>query len=182
MKQGNKDTGSRSTYGMSEGDGSAVYIELVKVKAQLFSYGYGLSRKRLIGLDKVEIGNLIAGLCADLFGSGNRADTHNLGTNAGKSASDPGCHGLNTKLLSLLLAHYNDSCSAVIYSGSISCGNHAVGIDGTKLCKAFYGRARSRSFIGIKYYGLLLLFDLNRNDLLLEGSVLDGCAGLLLRP
>ncbi len=57
---------------MSQGDSAAVYIQLVKVKAQVMSNSYRLGGKGFIRLNQIKIADLHACLIQNLLGGGHR--------------------------------------------------------------------------------------------------------------
>ena len=165
---------------MAQSDGAAVDVQLVLVKAQSLADCDGLSCECLVGLDQIHIINGQAGLCHDLLGGSDGAETHDLRLDACQSTCDPSSQRLDAQLLSLLLAHDDQSSSAIVDSGRVASGHDAVlgegGLQGAQLLD----RGQTGAFIGIEHGVALLALDDNRNDLVLESAVLDGLVSLQL--
>ena len=168
---------------MSQSDGSAVHIQLVHVDAKLLAHCNGLSGKRLVRLDQIEIVDGHSGLRHYLLRSRHRSDSHDGGIHARKRSGNPGSHGLYAKLLRLLFAHHDHGCSAVVDSGGVGCGHDTVLLEcGTKLCNALLRGSRTGAFILIENNGLFFLLHFNGNDLVVELSGFLSGNRLLLAP
>ena len=165
---------------MAQSDGAAVDIQLILIEAQSLADSDGLCCEGLVCLDQIHISNAHAGLSHDLLGSSDGAQTHDLGLNACQSTCDPGSQRLHAQLLGLLLAHDDQSSSAVV-DGRGVCSSHdaVLGESGLQLCQHFRS-AQTGAFIGIEHGVALLALDHNRNDLVLESAVLDGLVSLQL--
>ena len=180
VQQGDQNTSAGSADRVTQSDCAAVDVQLVLIKAQSLADSDGLCCECLVGLDQIHISNGHAGLGHDLLGSSDGAQTHDLGLNACQSTGDPGCQRLHAQLLSLLLAHDDQSSSAVVDGGRVTSGDDAVfGEGGLQLCQNL-GSAQTGALIGIEHGVALLALDDNRNDLVLEGAVLDGLVSLQL--
>ena len=158
---------------MSESDCAAVGVQLlVNINAEISANCDRLCSKCFVSLDDIEVFDLHANLVHYLLCGVNRSDTHNLGTAACKTACYEGSHRLHAKLLSLLLAHHNDSSSAIIDTGSVSCGYETILVDGTQLGKCFHGGAGTGSLINLELNHFLLFLYHYRYDFLLKSTVL----------
>ena len=159
---------------MAQSDCAAVDVDLVHIKVQSLADGHRLCCEGLVCLDQVHIGNGQAGLCHDLLGCSDGAQTHDFGLNTGQSTSDPGCQRGDAQLLGLLLAHHDQSSSAVVDCGRVAGGHDAVLGEGGLQSAQLLDRGQTGAFIGIEHGVALLALDDNGNDLVLEGTVLDG--------
>ena len=165
---------------MAQSDCAAVDVQLVLIEAQSLADCDGLCCECLVGLDQVHISNGQAGLSHDLLGSSDGAKTHDLRLDACQSTCDPGSQRLHAQLLGLLFAHDDQSSCAIVDSGGVCSGDDAVlGEGGLQLCQHF-GSAQTGAFIGIEHGIALLALDDNRNDLILESTILDGLVSLQL--
>ena len=164
VQQGDQNTSAGSADRVTQSDCAAVDVQLVLIEAQSLADSDGLCCECLVGLDQIHIGNGHAGLGHDLLGSSDGAQTHDLGLNACQSTGDPGCQRLHAQLLSLLLAHDDQSSSAVVDGGRVTSGDDAVfGEGGLQLCQNL-GSAQTGTLIGIEHGVALLALDDNRND------------------
>src|SRR4249920_3238910 len=73
VQQGDQDAGTGRADRMADGDGAAVDIDLGGIPAEVLVDSAGLRRKRLVGLDQVEVGGLPAGPLQRLARSRDRA-------------------------------------------------------------------------------------------------------------
>ena len=180
VQQGDQDTSAGSADRVAQSNCAAVDVHLAHIKVQSLADSHRLSSKCLVGLDQIHVSNSQAGLSHDLLGSSDGAQAHDFGLNACQSTGDPGSQRLHAQLLSLLLAHDDQSSSAVIDGGRVAGGHDAVlGESGLQLCQHFRS-AQTGAFISIEHGVALLALDHNGNDLVLESAVLDGLVSLQL--
>src|SRR5262245_64097586 len=78
-----RDARARRAERMAERDGAAVDVGALAVEAELLLDGEILRRERLVDLDEVEIGQLVARLVHGAADRRRRADAHDLGIAAG---------------------------------------------------------------------------------------------------
>ena len=183
MKQRHQNTAAAGSNGMSQSDGSAVHVQLIHVDAQFLANSHGLSGKRLIRLDQIEVINGHSGLCHNLLRGSYRSDSHDGRIHARKRSGNPGSHGGNAQFLRLLLAHHDHGSRAVVDSGGIGSGHDTVLLERrTELRDALFRGSRTGTFIFIENNGFLLLLHFNGNDLVVELSGFLCGNRLLLAP
>ena len=183
MKQRHQNTAAAGSNGMSQSDGSAVHVQLIHVDAQFLANSHGLSGKRLVRLDQIEVINGHSGLCHNLLRGSYRSDSHDSRIHTCKRSGNPGSHGSYAQLLRLLLAHHDHGSSAVVDSGGIGCGHDTVLLEcGTKLRDALLRGSRTGAFILIENDGFFFLLYLNRDNLVIKLAGFLSSNRLLLAP
>ncbi len=166
---------------MTQGNGTSVGIELsVHINTQILAHCNRLCRKSLIGLNDVEVLNLHACLGQNLLRGCHRADSHHFRTDTCQRTGHKSSHRLHAQLLCLLFAHDNDSSSAVIDTGSISCSHESIGIDRTQLGQTLYGRTCTGTLVHLELDHLFLFLYHHRHDLCVKSTCLLGFLCLLL--
>ena len=180
IQQGDQDTSTGSADRVAQSNCAAIDVHLAHIEVQSLADSHRLSCKCLVGLDQIHVSNGQAGLGHDLLGSRDGAQAHDFRLNACQSTCNPGSQRLHAQLLGLLLAHDDQSSSTIVDGGRVAGGDDAVlGESGLQLCQHL-GSAQTGAFIGIEHGVALLALDDNRNDLVLEGAVLDGLVSLQL--
>ena len=166
---------------MAQSDSAAVDVQLLLVEVQSLADCNRLCSESLVGLDQIHVVDSQAGLCHNLLGGGDGAQAHDLRLNTGQSTGDPGSQRLNAQLLGLLLAHDDQSGSAVVDGGGVGGGDDAVLLEaGLQLAQHFHA-AQAGTFIGIEHGIALLALDDNGDDLIFESAIGDSLSSLFLR-
>ena len=166
---------------MAQRDCAAVDVDDIHVEAQLVVDNISLRRKRLVGLDQVEVSNGQAGALQCLAGGLDRADAHDGRIAADRAKRTDLGQRLEAVRLNEVLRRDDHGSASVVDAGSVACGDRAVLLERrAELCQNFEGRVRAAVLVGVKNNSLLLLLDLDRNDLVLEAARGNRLASLLL--
>ena len=151
---------------MPQSNRASVGVQLsVNIDSKILAHSNRLCGKCLVCLDNIEIFYLHACFCKHFLRRRYGTYSHHLGTYTCQRAGHIGRHGLYTQFLGFFFAHHNNGCRAVVDAGSVACGDEAVLVDRTKLCKPFYRRSGSGTFIHLKLNGLFLFLHHHRYDL-----------------
>ena len=92
------EAGTTATKRVSEGDGSAVDVDLGGVEPEFGDAGEGLGGERLVQLDEVEVVDRPAGPVEGLAGGRDRTEAHACGIDAGGGGVPDDGHGFEAEL------------------------------------------------------------------------------------
>ena len=166
---------------MAQRDRAAVDVDDVHVEAQLAVDRSSLRRKRLVGLDQVEVSDGQAGALQRLAGGLDRADAHDGRIAADRAERADLGQRLEAVRLDKVLGRDDHRSARVVDAGSVARGDGAVLLERrAELGQTLEGGVGAAVLVGVKNDGLLLLLDLYRNDLVLEAAGGDGLGSLHL--
>eukprot|EP00906_Rhabdomonas_costata_P024635 RCo035369 len=163
---------------MPQGASPSVDIDLVVGNPQLRHAGQGNNCKGLVDLPKVDVRNLEVQLLQNLLAGergGGGEPLRLVGVDV--VASNPG-KGLQAQLLELVLRDQDHRCSTIVDTAGIGRRDGAVLLKGGLELRDLLHLQQARALIGVHHNLLSLDAHLDRDDLLLEKTLLDG----LLRP
>lgn len=181
-------SGTRAAQGVTERDGATLGVDLLKWDTQFFRTPDALGGEGLVDLVDVDVVLGDAGLL-ERHGDGlPRADTHEQGLDANHAGGNVLSDDLLAQALGSRTLHEQHGSRTVRDLGGVTGVDGAIlGKGRANLSKRLSGDARTDAIICLDSDGLLFVglwvspLDLERNDLLVEKSLLLSLESLLVR-
>ena len=185
INQGYQDAGSAGSDGMSDGDRTAIHVDLNGIETKLSNYPQGLYGEGFVEFVEIDIFILPAGFLPNFPYRADRSHHDPGGIDTAASLSNDAGHWFCAEFFCTLRARYDHRGSTIVDSRSVTGGHCAIflerGLQGTQNldCGVFSGR-----FILIEDHGRLALFlgrQFNRNNLRLKTAFFDGSHRFAMR-
>ena len=114
MQQSDQDPTARRTNRVTNGNGTAVDVDLAGIPAQFSVNGNGLGSKGFVGFHQIQLIDTPAGQFEAALTGGNRAGAHDGGVNARVGVCLDGSQRCQAQFLRFLRAAYNHGSCAVV--------------------------------------------------------------------
>ena len=136
---------------VTERDGAAVRIHLLRVEPELLRDAHRLRRERLVRLDDVEVADLELRLRERALDGGDRAEAHDLRIDAGVAVRHQARHRLQALALRGRALHQHDRGCGIVDARRVARGDRAVLLleHGLELRHAFERRVGADVLVGV---------------------------------